>query len=84
MRYERSLAIASRHSRIIELIRTGDFSSRDLARKLMVSEQTVYRDIEFLKSRGYAIRSEKHTERWAYHLRSEPTAAATNPKGGFA
>jgi biotin operon repressor len=73
MRYGRSLAIASRHDRLIELIRSGEFSSPDLATKLEVSEQTIYRDIDFLKQRGYSIRSKKHANGWAYHLLVTPT-----------
>jgi predicted DNA-binding transcriptional regulator YafY len=80
MRYGRSLAIASRHDRLIDLIRSGKFSSLDLARKLKVSEQTIYRDIDFLKQRGYSIRSKKHTDGWAYHLLAEP-ATVSNGKG---
>ena len=80
MRYERSLAIASRHDRLIELIRSGEFSSPSLAEKLEVSEQTIYRDIDFLKKRGYSIRSEKHADGWAYHLLEEP-ATISNGKG---
>lgn len=72
MRYEKSLSIQSRHDRLVELIRTGKFSSPDLAQKLGVSEQTIYRDIDFLKQRGFSIRSEKHTDGWAYHLLAEP------------
>lgn len=79
MRYGRALAIASRHDRLIELIRTGGFSSPELARKLKVSEQTVYRDIDFLKQRGYSIRSERHADGWAYHLLDEP-ATVSNGK----
>ncbi len=80
MRYERSLAISSRHDRLIELIRCGEFSSPELATKLDVSEQTIYRDINFLKSTGYSIRSEKHADGWAYHLLAEP-ATVSNGKG---
>jgi hypothetical protein len=40
MRYEHYLAIASWHERLIDLIRSGEFSSPDLAEKLGVSEQT--------------------------------------------
>ena len=72
MRYERSLAIADRHDRLIELIRSGEFSSPELATKLDVSEQTIYRDVDFLKRRGYSIRSEKHSDGWAYRLLAEP------------
>lgn len=74
MRYERSIAIQRRHDRLIELVRTGEFSSPDLARRLKVSEQTIYRDIDFLRQRGYTIRTEKDADGWAYHLNAEPAA----------
>jgi predicted DNA-binding transcriptional regulator YafY len=77
MRYQRALEIASRHDRLIELIRIGEFSSPALAQKLEVSEQTIYRDIDFLKQRGYSIRSEKHADGWAYHLLAEPATTST-------
>lgn len=71
MRYEKSLAIASRHNRLIQLIRSGEFSSTDLAEKLKMSEQTVYRDIDFLKGKGYSIRSVRLPRGWAYKLIAE-------------
>ena len=77
MRYQRSMAIAGRHGTLIELIRTGEFSTPALAAKLNVSEQTVYRDVLFLKQRGYAIRAIRRSGGWAYQLRNEP-AARTN------
>jgi DeoR/GlpR family transcriptional regulator of sugar metabolism len=79
MRYARSLAIANRHDKLIDLIRSGEFSSSDLAKNLDVSEQTIYRDIDFLKKRGYTIRSEKHADGLAYHLLGEP-ARVSNGK----
>jgi len=72
MRYGRSLAIAGRHHKLIELIRAGEFSSPALAKRLKVSEQTIYRDIDFLKQRGYSIRSKRHFGGWAYHLLAQP------------
>lgn len=72
MRYERSMAIADRHDRLIKLIRSGEFSSTELAKKLKVSEQTIYRDLDYLKKLGYSIRAEKHSYGWAYHLLAEP------------
>ncbi len=80
MRYERALAIADRHDKLIELVRSGAYSSSGLAEELEVSEQTIYRDIDFLKQRGFSIRSEKHADGWAYHLLAEP-ATASNAKG---
>jgi biotin operon repressor len=82
MRYERSLAIASRHDNLIELIRSGEFSSPALAEKLAVSEQTIYRDIDFLKQHGYSIQSVKHADGWAYELLAEP-ATVPNEKGSL-
>ena len=81
MRYQRSLSIASRYDRLIDLIRDEEFSSPDLAQKLEVSEQTIYWDIDFLKQRGYAIRSEKHTDGWAYHHLAEPETVSNGGSG---
>ena len=72
MRYERSLAIAGRLEKLIDLIRAGSYSTPMLAGKLGVSEQTVYRDILHLKQRGYSIRSDKHPTGWAYRFLSDP------------
>jgi biotin operon repressor len=70
MRYERSIAITERHRDILSLVRSGAFSSAHLAEKLGVSEQTVYRDILFLKQQGYAIKSVRRSANWAYQLLS--------------
>lgn len=80
MRYERALAISNRHDRLIELIRTSGYSSPAFGEKLGVSEQTIYRDIEYLKKSGYSIRSVKHSVGWAYHLLVEPSTVS-NGKG---
>ncbi len=80
MRYERALAIADRHDKLLELICAGAYSSRDLAEELEVSDQTIYRDISFLKQRGFSIRSERHADGWAYRLVGEP-AIVSNGKG---
>lgn len=77
MRYKKALAIPGRLDRLIELIRMGAYSSLDLARKLKVSEQTIYRDIGHLKDTGYNICAKKHATGWAYHLLDEPAAAST-------
>lgn len=82
MRYEKTLSIQSRHDRLLKLVRKGKFSSPDLAKKLGVSEQTIYRDIDFLKKQGYPIRPEKHADGWAYHLL--PDAAASSSEKGAA
>lgn len=76
MRYERSLAVAGRLQKLIELVRAGAYSTPGLAKTLCVSEQTIYRDVLFLKRKGYDIRAAKHAKGWAYHLLAEPDSLA--------
>jgi DeoR/GlpR family transcriptional regulator of sugar metabolism len=80
MRYERSFAIAGRHDKLIEFVRTGEFSTPALAEKLGISEQTVYRDVLFLKQRGSFIRSVKRPAAWAYQLRDEPATVTSETR----
>ena len=68
MRYDRSVAIAKRHEALLLLIRTGSYSSSELAQRLTVSEPTIYRDILFLKRQGYRIEAVRLPARWAYQL----------------
>jgi len=68
VQYERTNAISERHNHIIELIRTGELSSKRLASELGVSEPTVNRDIEFLRSQGYEIKAVRVEQRWAYRI----------------
>lgn len=75
MRYERSLAVAGRLESLLELVRAGGYSTPAIAAKLEVCDQTVYRDILFLKQRGYQIRSRKHSNGWAYELIDGPADA---------
>jgi biotin operon repressor len=68
MRYERTLAISKRHEYLLKLITTAIYSSPSLSEKLGVSEQTVYRDILFLRQQGYPIESVRLSKKWAYQL----------------
>lgn len=68
MRYERSIAIASRLDKLLALVRRGNHPCRELAEKLGVSEQTVYRDILYLRHEGHAIHSVRLSDRWVYRL----------------
>jgi len=76
MRYRRAFAIPGRLNKLIKLIRSGAYSSPDLAEKLKVSEQTIYRDIGHLKETGHVICSRKHANGWAYHLLAGPTTTS--------
>lgn len=77
MRYERTLYIGERHRKLLGLLRTGRFSTPLLARRLGVSEPTIYRDITSLRERGYPIRSVKQGQRWAYCVAGNPATANT-------
>ena len=81
MRYERSLAVTKRLDNLLALIKRGAYSSPALAEKLGVSEQTVYRDILFLKRQGHQIRSVKRASNWAYQLAKE-VAGVHETEGG--
>lgn len=73
MRYDRSTAIIKRHQELLSLIRQGTYSSPQLAKALGVSEQTIYRDILFLKRHGHRIRSVRLLASWAYKLNAPST-----------
>ncbi|RIK66937.1 MAG: sugar metabolism transcriptional regulator [Planctomycetota bacterium] len=68
MRYEKTLAITNRLKSLLVLIRRGTYACRTLAERLGVSEQTVYRDIVFLRKQGHSIHSVRLSNRWAYRL----------------
>jgi predicted DNA-binding transcriptional regulator YafY len=78
MRYQRSLAIAKRLRELLALIRRGTYSSPTIAEKLGVSEQTIYRDIVFLKHQGHPIRSVKVSTQWAYQFVGNRVAVRKN------
>lgn len=74
MRYERSLAVTSRLDSLLDLIREGSYSTPALAAKLQVCDQTIYRDILFLRQRGHNIRSRRLSSGWIYELLDGPDA----------
>lgn len=70
MLYERSFLIEKRLQEVLELVRTGRYSTPAIAEKLGVSVPTVSRDLTALRERGHDIRSERHGESWCYVLRA--------------
>ena len=76
MRYEHAFAITKRLENLLALIARGTHSSSSLAEKLGVSEQTVYRDVLFLKKRGHSIRSVRRSTSWAYQISREADEGA--------
>jgi DeoR/GlpR family transcriptional regulator of sugar metabolism len=68
MLYQRSLDIEQRLNTVLRLIRTGRYSTPELADKLGVSVPTISRDVTALRQRGNAIRAERRAGSWRYVL----------------
>lgn len=83
MLYERSLTIERRLQDVLELVRSGRYSTPAIAAKLGVSVPTVSRDVTALRQRGHNIRSERYGESWRYVLGStdgeRPTHRSRTP-----
>jgi biotin operon repressor len=72
MLYQRSLDIERRLQAVLQLIRSGEFSTPRIAEQLGVSIPTVSRDVTALRERGFDIRSERNGDSWRYVLELEP------------
>lgn len=81
MRYERSLAITDRLGILLDLIREGSHSTPALAEKLQVCDQTIYRDIQFLRRRGHKISARRLASSWVYELAEQPNSATSSSEG---
>lgn len=79
MLYERSLEIERRLLTVLELIRTGDYSTPALADEVGVSIPTISRAVTALRQRGHDIQSEKHCDGWRYSLVQKPTPLHKRP-----
>jgi DeoR/GlpR family transcriptional regulator of sugar metabolism len=66
--YDRSLAIAKRHGRLLELIEAGGLSAAALAKALGVSEATINRDVGFMRGKGHRISSRRVASGWAFAI----------------
>lgn len=66
MQYERSLGIEQRLLAVLDLVRSGRYSTPDIAEKLGVSVPTVSRDVMALRERGHDIRAERQGEGWRF------------------
>lgn len=66
MLYQRSLEIEQRLRLILALIRTGKYSTPQLANKIGVSIPTISRDVQALRERGHEIHSERGDDGWRY------------------
>ncbi len=68
MIYQRSQEIERRLETVLQLIRTGRFSTPTLAEEVGVSIPTVSRCVNALRERGYDIRAKKKADGWRYVL----------------
>ena len=68
MLYQRSLHIEQRLESVLELVRSGKYSTPALAEQLYVSIPTISRCVSALRERGHNIRAEKHGNGWRYVL----------------
>ncbi len=84
MLYQRSLEIERRLDAVVRLIRTGRFSTPQLAERLGVSIPTVSRDVTALRERGYDIKAVKEARGWRYVLAKEPSGRRKRPAIPFA
>jgi hypothetical protein len=72
MPYERSRKIELRFREAINLMKTKQLDTRQLALELRVSRPTAQRIITELRQRGYKIRSIREEPGWRYELVSIP------------
>jgi len=66
--YERSLGIEQRLQSVLDLVRSGRYSTPVIAEKLGVSVPTVSRDVTALRERGHNIRAERRGDGWRFVL----------------
>lgn len=80
MPYERAFAIERRLGQVLDLIRSGQHSTPEIAERLGVSIPTISRDVTALRERGHQIRAERHGTSWRYVIGRGVTAATAEPR----
>lgn len=75
MLYQRSLEIEQRLLTVLDLIRSGRYSTPKIAEELGISIPTVSRAVMALRERGHEIRAEKRTDGWHYVLAQQTPVA---------
>lgn len=84
MRYQHSLEIHERLETVLQLIRTGGYSTPALADEMGVSIPTISRIVAALRARGHAIRAERHDGGWRYVIEESQPPAKESERPGVA
>ena len=79
MLYRRSFEVEQRLGMALRLIRSGRFSTPQLAQQLHVSIPTVSRYVAALRARGHEVRAKRKTNTWSYVV-LRPKAVATGKR----
>lgn len=72
MRYQQTLQIHQRLEDVLQLVRTGQYSTPALAEKVGVSIPTISRIVAALRERGHDIQAERTSKGWRYRIVSKP------------
>lgn len=80
MLYQRSIDIERRLAAVLDLIRTGGYSTPRIAEAVGVSIPTVSRDVTALRERGHDIRAEKWADGWRYVLSGDERLEASGAR----
>jgi biotin operon repressor len=81
MFYQRSLEIETRLQMVLNLVRSGRYSTPMIANQLGVSIPTVSRDVTALRERGHEIRAERRHGAWRYVLAAVSSKMQVAPHG---
>jgi biotin operon repressor len=68
MRYQQTIEIHQRLETVLQLVRTGEYSTPQLAESLGVSIPTISRIVAALRQQGHDIRAQRTKDGWRYVL----------------
>ena len=80
MRYQQTIQIHQRLETVLRLIRTGEYSTPDLAEIVEVSIPTISRIVAALREQGHDIRSERTKDGWRYVLLAKADTSISTGK----
>jgi biotin operon repressor len=71
MRYQHSLEVHKRLEAVLQLVRTGRYSTPTIAAMIGVSIPTISRIVAALREQGHQIQAERTRQGWRYVLLSQ-------------